>query len=85
MPPTMVGVLPRYPDRYGTKLDTNIHVGTFSKAARAFDVLRFVMGQDIMDNQEGGGQTGTALENMSNKLLHDKRLQAGALEGKIAV
>ncbi|CAM9835264.1 unnamed protein product [Ectocarpus sp. 6 AP-2014] len=87
MPPTLIGVLSRDPDKYGTKLDTSSHVDTFSKVAKAFDVLKFVMDQNAVDNQGGGGQTDAAIERMYAQikyLLHDKRLQAGALEGKIS-
>lgn len=45
------------------------------------------MDQKTVDNQRGSGQTDAALENMYgqiNYLLHDKRLRAGALEGKIS-
>lgn len=64
MPPTMIGVLSRDSDKYGTKLDTSSHVDTFSKVEKAFDVLKFVMDQNAVDNQGGGGQTDTALERM---------------------
>lgn len=87
MPPTMIGILSRDPDKYGTKLDTSSHEDTFSKVVKAFDVLRFVMGQDVMNTRVSGGKTDAALAKMYGEgkyLLHDKRLEAGALEGKIS-
>ncbi|CAM9122195.1 unnamed protein product [Ectocarpus sp. 12 AP-2014] len=80
IPPGMIQVLSRDHEKYGTLLDKSNHTATFTNAAKALPLLKWVMQRDPGLGLEGSRPTEVALDQVYSqvgKFLKDKRNDAG--------